>query len=155
LPEEASPSTFDVGSGSEVRDLADRLRQLDRPDQRNRFSDEASEHARTVADRTRDKLHVVADEAHERLNELADRAHTIAHEAEHRLRELRGRFNERLPEWKRQARERAQDARVVARRTAVQIDEQAKKHPVETIAAAAGVGFVLGATMRIWRSSRG
>jgi ElaB/YqjD/DUF883 family membrane-anchored ribosome-binding protein len=37
----------------------------------------------------------------------------------------------------------------------VQTDAKARSMPLETIAAAAGAGFLLGATMRIWRSSRG
>ncbi|SRR6266567_5367361 len=122
LPDGASPSTFDVGSGSEVAS---------------------------------DRFELLTDEARNRMNYIADTSAPVADESRYRLHDLRERLNQKLPIWKRQARERADDARAVARHTAIQVDEKARRSPVETILAAAGVGLVLGASMRIWRSSRG
>ena len=148
LPEVAAPSTFEVGTGSEaVRPLDSRLA-VD-------TSDDLHENAREIAERVRDKFQVVADEARDRMNDFAGRASELADEAGQRFNDLRERLNDRLPVWKRQARERVDDARLAARRTAVQADQKARQYPIETIAAAAGAAFLIGATMRIWRSSRG
>ncbi len=155
LPEVASPSsTFEVGSGSEVR-KSNRIIGTVNSEQRSRFSDEVGENARDIAERARDKFQVVADDARERMNQLTDRASDIADQAGHRINELRDRLNERLPEWKRQAQVRVEGARIRARNLALQTDARARRKPLETIAIAAGAGFVLGASMRIWRSSRG
>ena len=149
LPERASPTNYEVGSGSEG---GTHLRSSSSATQ---FSEQTSDAARDLAERARDKFETVAGEARERMNEMADRASAMAQDAGQRLNELRDKFSERLPEWKQQARDRFDDARVVARHTAVRADAKAKRFPVETIVAAAGAGFVLGAGMRIWRSSRG
>ena len=154
LPEEATPSTFDQGSGSEVRSSRESIRAID-TNQHDRRADEAAEGAREIAERARDKFQSVADDAREKMNDLAGRASDIADQAGQRLHDMRDRLNERLPEWKREARLRIDDARVRARGAAVQTDAKARSMPLETIAAAAGAGFLLGATMRIWRSSRG
>lgn len=123
-------STFEVGAGSEGPTLVDRQ------------VDSSSEEP------LREKFQEAADEARERLNEFAD-------QAKRRLHDARVRLNERLPVWKRQARQGANDARILARHTATKAEENARRYPVQTIAAAAGAGFLIGATMRIWRSSRG
>ena len=154
LPEEATPSTFDVGRGSEVRSSRESITAIN-SNLRDRTADETSENAREIAERARDKFQTVADGARERMNDLSERASDIADQAGQRLNDMRDRFNERLPEWKREARLRVDDARVRARSAAVQADAKARRMPLETIAAAAGAGFLLGATMRIWRSSRG
>ena len=148
LPDVSAPSTFEVGTGSEV------VRPLDTSLARD-SSDDVHENAREIAERVRDKFQVVADEARDRMNDISDRASHLADEAGQRLTDLRDRFNDRLPVWKRQARERVDDARLAARRTAVQADQKARQYPIETIAAAAGAAFLVGATLRIWRSSRG
>lgn len=148
LPETVLPSTFDVGSGSEGGRFVvagDSLRTRD-----NSIDDGSG-----VVEIARDKFQSVAGDAREKLNDLADRASNIASEAGERLNSLRNELNHRLPEWKREARHRAEEARLVARRTATQVDQKAREYPLETIAAAAGAGFLLGATMRIWRSNRG
>jgi ElaB/YqjD/DUF883 family membrane-anchored ribosome-binding protein len=146
LPEPSSASTFEVGSGSEGSVPVENLRSS---------KEDVQDTAHRVAERTSEKLHVAADEARERLNEVAARASKVADQAKQRLHEARIRFNERLPIWKQQARDRAHDARIIARHTATQADEKARRYPIETIAAAAGAGFLIGVTMRIWRSSRG
>jgi ElaB/YqjD/DUF883 family membrane-anchored ribosome-binding protein len=146
LPESSSTSTFEVGSGSEGPVPVERLRSS---------SEDVHDAAQRIADQAREKLHDAADEARVRMNEVADRASKLADQAKHRLHDARIRFNERLPIWKQQAREHAHDARIVARHTAIRADENARRYPIETIAAAAGAGFLIGATMRIWRSSRG
>ena len=146
LPESSSTSTFEVGSGSEGPVRIESWRAS---------KEDAHLTSRQVADEASEKLHEVADEARERLNELSDRASKLADQAKRRLHDARIRFNERLPVWKQQARERAHDARIIARHTATQADEKARRFPIETIAAAAGAGFLIGVTMRIWRSSRG
>ena len=160
-PEGGSASTFEAGTGSEsVRPLDSQLPpRIDDNRLRNSLlsndNEDIGDNARRIAERARDKFQVVAEGARDRMNDLTDRASNIADEAGQRLTDMRDRFNDRLPEWKRQARERVDDARIRARRTAVQADLKAKQYPIETIAAAAGAGFLLGATMRIWRSSRG
>lgn len=154
LPETGTRSTFDVGSGSEVRDVRESVRSIDL-EQRDRSSEDAADKARILAERARDKFESVADGAKERMNQVAERASNIADQAGQRINEMRDRLNERIPEWKQEARERVDNARVRARAVAVQADAKARRMPLETIAAAAGAGFLLGATMRVWRSSRG
>jgi ElaB/YqjD/DUF883 family membrane-anchored ribosome-binding protein len=154
VPETASPSTFDVGSGSEVRTPRETLRSLD-ASQRERGSEDASDKARVIAERARDKFQSVTDDARERMDDLAGRASDMAKQAGQRINDMRDRLNDRLPEWKEGARDRMNSARVRARSAAVQADAKARRMPLETIAVAAGAGFILGATMRVWRSSRG
>ena len=148
LPETASPSTYDVGSGSEGGRFVVGGAPL-------RTQEDSTVDARAIAEKARDKFESVAGDAKEKMNEIADRASNLATEASQRLQDLPNNFNDRLPEWKREVRLRADDARRVARRTATQADQKARQYPLETIAAAAGAGFLLGATMRIWRSNRG
>jgi ElaB/YqjD/DUF883 family membrane-anchored ribosome-binding protein len=146
LPESSTTSTFEVGSGSEGPVRVEGWRAS---------KDDVHIASHRIAEKASDKLHVAADEARERLNEVAERASKVADQAKRRLHDARIRFNERLPIWKQQARDRAKDARIIARHTATQADEKARRYPLETIAAAAGAGFLIGVTMRIWRSSRG
>jgi ElaB/YqjD/DUF883 family membrane-anchored ribosome-binding protein len=148
LPEMAPTTTYDVGSGSE----GGRFVVAEEP---LKTSDQASEKAREIAELARDKFQAVADDAKERMDEIADRASTFASEAGHRLNGLRDQFNQRLPEWKREVQERTEHVQAIARRSATRVDQKARQFPVETILAAAGAGFVLGATLKIWRSSRG
>ena len=148
LPETATPSTYDVGSGSEGGRFVVAGDPL-------RARESSTDTARDLAVKARDKFQVVAGDAKEKMNGLADRASDIASQAGQRLKDLRSDLNQRLPEWKREARLRADDARRVVRRSAAQADQKARQYPLETIAAAAGAGFLLGATMRIWRSNRG
>jgi len=153
LPETATPSTFEVGSGSEGPLPGERLSGSRYTGSRN--SDDTSDTARRLAENARDKFHDVAEEARDRMNDVAHRASDIADEAGHRLNEIRDRLNERLPIWKQQALDRVDDARFIARRTATEANQKARQYPIHTIAVAAGAGFLIGATMRIWRSSRG
>jgi ElaB/YqjD/DUF883 family membrane-anchored ribosome-binding protein len=146
LPETSSTSTFEVGSGSEGPIRVESWKGS---------KDDVRLTSHRIAENASEKLHEAADEARERLNEVADRASKLADQAKQRLHDARIRFNERLPIWKQQARERAHDARIIARHTASQADEKARRYPIETIAAAVGAGFLIGVTMRIWRSSRG
>jgi ElaB/YqjD/DUF883 family membrane-anchored ribosome-binding protein len=146
LPETSSSSTFEVGSGSEGPVRVEGWRAS---------NENAHINSDRIADQASDKLHLAAEEARERLNEVAARASKVADQAKQRLHDVRIRINERMPIWKQQARERAHDARIIARHTATQADEKARRYPIETIGAAAGAGFLIGVTMRIWRSSRG
>src|SRR3569623_1131214 len=87
LPEDATPSTFDVGSGSEVRTPRETVRPIDAY-QRENASEEAGENAREIAERARDKFQAVADDAREKMNDLAARASDIADQAGQRLHDM-------------------------------------------------------------------
>jgi len=150
-----SVDTFELGAGSEgdVLDAVPPVREF----RGNNYSrtNEARETARQIAEQARSGFQSVASQAKDRMNQVAERASDMASQAGQRITDLKDEFNDRLPEWKHQARVRAEDARIAARRTAVRVDEQARRYPIETILAAAGTAFVVGAGMRIWRSSRG
>lgn len=114
---------------------------------------------KNTAERARERLQVVAGSAKRQASHMADRASDVAHHAGERMSQwkdsaadrvsaMRDQFRERLPYWRRNARH---SVRVAQARTR----EVTNRYPVQTVAAAAGVGFIIGFALRIWRSDRG
>ena len=78
---------------------------------------------------------------------VGDAAETVRREAEARSRE-----------WRKAAEVRSAQLRDRARagyeRTRVRAEEMGRDYPAQVVLVAAAVGFVLGAGLRVWRSSR-
>jgi ElaB/YqjD/DUF883 family membrane-anchored ribosome-binding protein len=119
------------------------------------FSSETGKTSQELHEAARQQLQVVAGQARREADVLkiraanvvgkaSERISNIKETASERVAQLRREFNARLPVWRAQARHNLQRA-----------DAVSKQHPLETIAAAAAFGFIVGVTLRIRRSSRG
>lgn len=115
--------------------------------------------ARDAAQAAGERLQVVAGRARRQAGEIAGRAADLAGDAGERLGDLKDRateqashlrdeWNERMPVWRARARHSVEDARLRANQTT-------QRYPLQTIAAAAALGFIVGIGLRVWRSNRG
>jgi ElaB/YqjD/DUF883 family membrane-anchored ribosome-binding protein len=99
----------------------------------------------------------------ERTNQLAyeaaDRASRMMEDLEEEVSDVRQQAARRLDEWSELAGERLQEFRLRVRSALSRTRERAKEiadtYPLHTIAAIAGVCFVLGMALRLRRSHRG
>jgi ElaB/YqjD/DUF883 family membrane-anchored ribosome-binding protein len=102
----------------------------------------------TRLNQTADALGSAVGSAVENVRHLPQRLQ----EMKQRFTVIRGRTQKqaasKAADLKETARERAQAARTVAA-------YYAREYPLHVIAGAAGVGFILGIALRIWRSPRG
>lgn len=80
--------------------------------------------------------------------DIADTAGQLRATAEQRLSQLRDNASRRVAGLRHAAARRVADARY-------RVDRVANERPLQFIAAAAGAAFLLGVTLRIWRSNRG
>lgn len=100
-----------------------------------------------------------ADRATQIAHEGVDRASRAIEDIKIEISESRRQAARRLDQWSEQAGERFQQLRYEARRalshSRVRVQETADAYPLQTIAAVAGVCFVLGAVLRLRRSHRG
>jgi hypothetical protein len=102
----------------------------------------------------------------DRLNEAAEQIGStvgrairgVRHLPEH-LGELKDRFTVIRGRGQRVAEEKAQEIKEAAteqvKRTRRRIDLMISEYPIEMILATAGAAFLLGVSLRIWRSNRG
>lgn len=99
----------------------------------------AAERAATLKDSAADRLSQLGNNASARASELADR------------------LNHRLDEARRIAARKTTQARQTARRRVIEarvkVQYWKSEYPLQTIAALAGVAFVTGMALRIWRSN--
>jgi ElaB/YqjD/DUF883 family membrane-anchored ribosome-binding protein len=99
------------------------------------------------------------NEAAEQIGSTVGRAVRNVRHLPEQLGELKDRFTVIRGRGKRVAGKKAQEAKEAAvervQRTRRRIDTLVNEYPVEVILAAAGAAFLLGVTLRIWRSNRG
>lgn len=99
-----------------------------------------SQKAEELKDRTAEALDQAKQRASEALDEAKDRAADIYQRTQAGVKDA-----------VQQGREKATEA---ARRARVRARYYADEYPLQVIAVAAGVGFLVGVFLRIWRSSR-
>lgn len=110
------------------------------------------------------------NEAAEQIGSTVGRAVRTAKQLPEQLGSLKNRFTvirgrgqraagDKARELKDAAGERAQELKDAAgeqmERTRRRIDYMVKEYPVQVILGAAGIAFLLGVTLRVWRSNRG
>ncbi len=102
-------------------------------------SSSAADTLRETADRARDKVSDLADTASDKLSDLKD-------SASERFDDLRVRTNRGLSQFAATARDRAYYARIRARHLV-------NEYPLQAIAGFGVLAFMVGFTLRIWRSN--
>jgi ElaB/YqjD/DUF883 family membrane-anchored ribosome-binding protein len=120
------------------RDRATSTRLSEMADPKGRMSDLADSASATVSD--------LKDTASEKLDELKGRASDLSQRAGERLGELKSTAGDRMSDFADTARDRV----YYARRRANYLTNE---YPVQTILGFAGLAFVIGFALRIWRSN--
>lgn len=102
---------------------------------------------------------VVGGRAKDKVRDVAGRASNVARQASEKASQFKGVAAERVSAWRETVRDRmpawkqqAQDRYEVGRRRG---RELATRYPLQTVAAAAAVGFVIGFAVRFLRRDRG
>jgi ElaB/YqjD/DUF883 family membrane-anchored ribosome-binding protein len=99
------------------------------------------------------------NDAAEQIGSSVGRAIRNVRQLPEQLGELKDRFTVIRGRGKRAAGEKAQEVKEAAaervQRTRRRIDMLVNEYPVQVILAAAGAAFLLGVSLRVWRSNRG
>lgn len=106
----------------------------------------SGELAGELGERVSERVNALGDQARARMEDLRG-------QVQDRLHEARAIARERLDDARSRARQRFDNARWRARVRAEQARQYAHQNPLQVIGAAALAGLVLGAGLRLWRSS--